>query len=108
MAMALVVSACSVSPFFTSANVIAVEFGEREEHHFLLILNECSREVVASVEETPARVVVTVRHRAKAGDCGSTAEIILEDPLGDRELIDAHDGHPILFPTWTPEDIPED
>jgi hypothetical protein len=47
------------------------------------------------VEETSEEVVVLVRASLRGGDCGLGINVTLENPLGERDLIDSHDNQTI-------------
>ena len=61
----------------------------------LIVGVDCSEENRASAEESSTEIVVTYELRgAHMGDCYSTVEIALDDPVGEREIIDAETGEP--------------
>jgi hypothetical protein len=61
-----------------------------------LNVDACTRNASASVvEETSEEVVVLVRASLRGGDCGLGINVTLENPLGERDLIDSHDNQTI-------------
>lgn len=55
--------------------------------------SECQADAWADVEESVERVVITVQERVRIGDCNDvgvayTVTVGLDEPLGDRELVD--------------------
>jgi hypothetical protein len=61
-------------------------------------LDSCNAEpVVEIVEQTAERVVLAaVAERNAGGDCADVVSVTLDDPLGDRRLIDGSTGDDVI------------
>ena len=55
----------------------------------------CAETASGSFEEREDSVVVGVRVRPQGGDCGLGVTLVLDNPLGDRQLIDEFDDQAI-------------
>ncbi|MCR6712088.1 MAG: hypothetical protein NVV57_05065 [Demequina sp.] len=65
--------------------------------------NACNAEASATVKESPTKVhVYLLAYRpgeATGGECEKSTQVVLEDPLGDRELADTYSDQPIPVTT---------
>ena len=58
-------------------------------------VNSCNADLITEVEETPDAVTVTVRQLGSMEDCRDGVEVELDQPLGQRVLLDGHTGDSI-------------
>ena len=67
-----------------------------DERRLILDVSYCTAEIASEVSETDAEVTITVTHRNVTGeDCGGGVIVELDDPLGERAVIDGASGQPV-------------
>ena len=90
--------ACSVSLVAAPVD-ISFALLDYPDDQLRLVVDACtSGDVNVSVDETSSVVTVEVRAKVRRNaDCGYEALAILNEPLGDRLLIDGFDGEMIPF-----------
>ncbi|MPZ52867.1 MAG: hypothetical protein GEU79_09060 [Acidimicrobiia bacterium] len=76
-------------PFRTD---VAILYAELVEPGVMEIGLECGEDPVSSVDESERQVIIDVRMKVRRGDCGTAVMVELDDPLGDRTVIDSYDG----------------
>lgn len=68
-----------------------------------LSYNACNAEASATVEESPTKVHVYLLayrpDKATGSECEKSTQVVLTDPLGDRELADSYTDAPIPVAT---------
>jgi hypothetical protein len=70
-----------------SISIGSVEVGS-DDRTLTLVLNACNSDPVVRVEASANEVVLDVRGEPTQNDCADGATVRLDQPLGDRELID--------------------
>ncbi len=91
---AVVVACLGLSACLGKGADIMEAHGTRESRRLDLVLWTCNAaDLSARVEETSSRVTVTVTARGDTSDdCADGYVVMLEAPLGDRELVDGGTG----------------
>jgi hypothetical protein len=85
--LAMVLSACSANTDILEAST------QGDERTLNLIVDTCNADLTTKVEESRSRVVVTVKARNDTSDdCLDGVVVHLDQPLGDRRLLDGGTG----------------
>jgi hypothetical protein len=85
--LAMVLSACSANTDILEAST------QGDERTLNLIVDSCNADLTTEVEESRSRVVVTVKARNDTSDdCLDGVVVHLDQPLGDRRLLDGGTG----------------
>ena len=85
LAAAMLLPAC-----VRSAPVQRVEVTSADERTLLVEVAACQASLQIDTDENDERVRIAVRARGGAGgDCAQLFELTLDEPLGDRAVIDA-------------------
>lgn len=84
----------------------AVEFRSAtrapSDHELLLVTETCNATVGAEVQETESTITITLTAEDNTqGDCRDLTRVQLDDPIGDRVLIDGSRDEPV--PVKTPD-----
>lgn len=75
----------------------------REGHQIQLLLPTCNADVDGTVDERPDRVVVTVSVSGwTRADCQDVLVVTVDEPVGDRPIVDGHSGDPVPTRTTRP------
>jgi len=83
----VILSACSANADILEASI---QSGDRTLN---LIVDTCNADMTTKVEESRSRVVVTVKARNDTSDdCADSVVVHLDQPLGDRRLLDGGTG----------------
>jgi hypothetical protein len=83
---AMLLASCSASGV---ADIMEASVGEGGRE-LVLTVDSCNADLSADVEESPSRVTVIVNVRNHTSDdCADVVIVHLEEPLGERELVDA-------------------
>jgi outer membrane murein-binding lipoprotein Lpp len=81
--LAMLLSACSANADILEAST------QGDERTLNLIVDTCNADLTIEVEESRSRVVVTVKARNDTSDdCLDGVVVHLDQPLGDRRLLD--------------------
>ena len=84
VAAALLLPAC-----VRSAPVLEVEVTSSDGRELLVDVGACQASLQIDTDENDERVRIAVRARGGGGDCSQAFRLTLDEPLGDREVIDA-------------------
>jgi hypothetical protein len=85
--LGMILSACSANASILEAST---QSGDRTLN---LIVDTCNADLTTKVEESRSRVVITVKARNDTGDdCLDGVVVHLDQPLGDRRLLDGGTG----------------
>jgi hypothetical protein len=85
--LAMVLSACSANADILEAST------QGDERTLNLIVDTCNADLTTEVEESRSRVVVTLKARNDTSDdCLDGVVVHLDQPLGDRRLLDGGTG----------------
>lgn len=87
----LVLGACSaLAPSETNRGVVEIESAEAQERSVTLVVDSCNSDPVAEVAESDSTVNITVTANIyrEGPACLDTVDVVLEEVLGDRILMD--------------------
>lgn len=84
VAAALLLPAC-----VRSAPVLEVEVASEDGRELVVDVGACRAGLQIDTDQNDERVRIAVRARGGSGDCTQRFKLTLDEPLGDREVVDA-------------------